>query len=278
MSELNPDRFFSPEPTTRRLARELYESVATLPIVSPHGHVEPRLFADPQATFGSPASLFIIPDHYVTRMLYSQGIALENLGVPRQDGGVVEADHGKIWRLFCENYHLFQGTPSGIWLTYELSEVFAIREKPSAANADRLYEAIAEKLAAPEYTPRALYERFNVEALCTTDAATDDLTHHQAIRASGWKGRILPTFRPDAVLNLEAPGWQAQIDKLRAASGIEVVDFASFIRALEQRREYFRALGAVATDHAVLLPATAELSPGEAEAIFQRALKSQSAP
>src|SRR5512146_625313 len=129
-TSLSKDRFFSPEPTTLRLARELYEPVASLPIISPHGHVDPRLFADPNATFGSPADLFIIPDHYVTRMLYSQGIALESLGVPRIDGGAVETDHRKIWRVFCENFYLFRGTPSGIWLTHELSEVFGIDEKP----------------------------------------------------------------------------------------------------------------------------------------------------
>jgi hypothetical protein len=135
---MNPDRFFSPDPTTRSLARELYEPVATFPIVSPHGHVDPRLFSNPSATLGSPADLFIIPDHYVTRMLYSQGVTLEKLGVPRVDGGEVETDHRNIWHLLCANFHLFRGTPSGIWLTHELSEVFGIDEKPSAANADRL--------------------------------------------------------------------------------------------------------------------------------------------
>ena len=149
MTYFQPDRFFSPDTTTRKLARELYQPVAALPIISPHGHVDPNLFADPNATFGSPADLFIIPDHYVTRMLYSQGIPPENLGVPRLDGGAGENDHRKIWRLFCENFHLFRGTPSGIWLAHELSEVFGIDEKPSAANADRLYDLIAEKLATP---------------------------------------------------------------------------------------------------------------------------------
>jgi len=299
---LPDDRYFAADARQKEIARQLYRDVAGLPLVCPHGHVDPRLFADPGATFGSPADLLIIPDHYVTRMLYSQGIPLEALGVPRTDGGEVESDHRKIWKLFCENFHLFRGTPSGIWLVQELSEVFGIDEKPSAANADRLYDVIAEKLALPEFTPRALFERFNIEVLSTTDAATDTLEHHQTIRASGcpagvvpaglrraegplatggttppgWHGRIVPCFRPDAVVNLDAPSWCANIQKLGEVSGTEIVDFASYIRALEQRRDFFKSMGATATDHATLTPFTAELSPAEAEAVFQRALRGES--
>lgn len=265
---LHPDRFFSPDPTTRRTARELYQSITGLPIVSPHGHVDPRLFAAPRATFGDPAELFIIPDHYVTRLLYSQGIQLEAL---------LTGDHRKIWRLFCENFYRFRGTPSSIWLAHELSVVFNIDEKPSTANADLLYDLITEKLAQPEFLPRALFERFNIEVLCTTDAATDTLETHQAIRAA-WDGRIIPCFRPDGVVNLDAPGWQQNIDQLSAVSDIAVIDYSSFIRSLEQRREFFRSLGATATDHAALTPATAELTALEAETIFQRALKGQATP
>ena len=275
---LSPDRYLSPEPVTRRIAGELYERVANLPLVCPHGHVAPRLFADPDATFGSPVDLLIIPDHYVTRMLYSQGIPLESLGVPRLDGGETQADPRTVWKLFCENFHLFRSTPSGIWLEQELLEVFGVDEKPSQANADLLYDLIAARLAAPEFRPRALFERFKIEVLSTTDAATDSLEHHRAIRRSGWGGRILPTFRPDAVVNLDAPNWRANIEKLGVVSGIEVVDYVSYIRSLEQRREYFRSLGATATDHAALTPAAAELAPSEAGTIFQRALKERLLP
>jgi len=266
---MNPDRFFSPDPATRDIARELYRTVAALPIVSPHGHVDLRLFADPSATFGTPADLFIIPDHYVTRMLYSQGIALESL---------LEGDHRKIWKLFCENFHLFRGTPSGIWLTHELSEVFGVDEKPSASNSDFLFDSVSDKLSSPDFSPRQLFERFNIEILCTTDAATDMLEHHQAIRNSGWNGNIRPTFRPDGVVNLDAQNWQANIVKLSEVSGIDVNDYKSFIQALEQRRAFFKSMGTTATDHAALTPATAELSPSEAETIFQRALKGESKP
>jgi glucuronate isomerase len=270
------------------LARELYQSVSTLPLVCPHGHVDPRLFSDPDATLGTPADLFIIPDHYVTRMLYSQGISLEALGVqpssmytlPDRQRGTkdsmrVETNHRKIWRLFCSNFHLFRSTPSGTWLAHELSEVFGINEKPFAGNADRLYDAIAEKLAAPEFAPRILYKRFNIEVLCTTDTATDTLDHHRAIRQSGWDGRILPTFRPDAVVNLDTHDWRVNIDKLSLVSDIDVVDFDSYLRALEQRREFFKSMGATATDHAILTPATAELTIVEAQTVFQRALRGE---
>jgi glucuronate isomerase len=275
---LAPDRYFSPDPTQKAIARDLYRQVAALPLLCPHGHVDPRLFADPQATFGTPADLFIIPDHYVTRMLYSQGISLEALGVPRVDGGETERDPRAIWRIFCDNFHLFRGTPSGIWLMDELFTVFGVDEMPSAASADRVYDRVAQKLTSPAFRPRALFERFNIEVLCTTDAATDTLEHHDAIRKSGWEGRVLPTFRPDAVVNLAAPNWRANVDKLGRVSGVDVVDYASFIRALEQRREFFKTMGAVAADHAALTPATAALSPDEAEAVFQRALRGASVP
>ena len=276
---LNPDRYFSSDTSTREIARELYQSVAALPIVSPHGHVDPRLFADSDATFGSPADLFIIPDHYVTRMLYSQGIEMQRLGIRElKSSGVINdptSNHRAIWRIFCENFYLFRGTPSGIWLTDELGSVFGVEEKPNASNADRLFDSLSDKLSSPEFSPRRLFERFHIEVLCTTDAATDTLEHHQAIRDSGWNGRILPTFRPDGVVNLDAPNWKANITQLSEVSGIDVTDYKSFIRALEQRRAFFKSMGATATDHAALTPNTAELTPSEADIIFQRALKGE---
>lgn len=279
---LHPDRFFPPDPTLRSLARDLYEPVASLPILSPHGHVDPRLFADPNAAFGSPADLFIIPDHYVIRMLYSQGIELQRLGIreleSREDTNHLISNHRVIWELFCTNFHLFRATPSGIWLTHELTEVFGLDEPPSAANADRLFDTLSEKLSSPEFSPRALFERFNIEALATTDAATDTLEYHQAIRASGWGGRIIPTFRPDGVVNLDSPNWRTNIAALSQVSGVDVVDYASFLRTLEGRRDFFRSMGATATDHAALTPATAELTHAQADSIFQRALKGQSEP
>jgi glucuronate isomerase len=272
----NPEnRFFDPDPAIRSAAIELYQAGAGAPLLSPHGHVDPRLFADPDASFGSPADLFIIPDHYVFRMLYSQGVSQDSLGVPRADGAPVERDHRKIWQIFADHFYLFRGTPSGIWLTQELQEVFGCQTPLNSASAQEIYDRIEACLAQPEFKPRRLFERFNIEVLCTTDAATDPLEHHQAIRQSGWGGRVLPTFRPDGVVNLDAPRWRANIDKLRDVSKIDVVDYRSYIRALERRRAFFKSMGATATDHAALTPATAELAPVEAEALFQRALRGE---
>ncbi|MBI9049170.1 MAG: glucuronate isomerase [Anaerolineaceae bacterium] len=270
---LSTDRFFSSDPDQRLTARKLYDGICNLPIVSPHGHVDPALFSDPHANFGTPAELFIIPDHYVTRMLYSQGIAPESLGVPRQDGGAVENDHRKIWQLFCNNFYLFRGTPSGVWLLHALSEVFGVDKIPNTENADRMYDFLSEKLASPEFAPRALFERFNIEVMSTTDAAQDSLTQHQAMHDSGWKGNIVPCFRPDNVVNLDAAGWRTNIDALSAASNVNIMDYGSYIKALENRRQYFKQMGATATDHAVIAPLTIEMDKTEAERIFQSALQ-----
>ncbi len=269
---LAPDRFFAPDPGQRRLARELYDAIADLPIVCPHGHVDPRLLADEHATFGTPADLFIIPDHYVFRMLYSQGVHLEALGIPRRDGGPVETDHRKIWQTFADHFTLFRGTPSGVWLAHELYAVFGIQQKLNGASAQAIYDELSDKLARPEYSPRALFERFKIEVLCTTDAASDPLAWHQAIKDSGWSGVVRPTFRPDAVVNLETVGWRSHLDALSQAAGREITTVASLITALEERRAFFKRMGAKATDHGVVSAYTASLSSVEAEAIFARAL------
>jgi glucuronate isomerase len=237
--------------------------------------VDPAIFVDPDYRFGSPAELLIIPDHYVTRMLYSAGVPLEALGVPRLDGGPVEQDHRKIWRTFAEHCHLFRGTPSGAWLAAELAEVFGVTEKLNGQTAQAIYDQIEARLAEPAFRPRALFERFDIEVLCTTDAATDTLAQHQAIRASGWSGDIRPTFRPDAVVNLDAAGWRGNIDRLSQVSGIDVDSYPAFIQALEQRRAAFKQLGATATDHAAVTAYTERLSPENADVIFQLALRNR---
>ncbi len=267
------DRYFSPD--SAAIARDLYAQIKDLPLICPHGHVEPRLLADPDFSFGTPVDLLIIPDHYIFRMLYSQGITLEELGVPRRDGGEVERDHRKIWQKVCDHWHLFRGTPTGIWLRDELRHVFGIDAKLNSVNAQSIYDALTEKLRHPDFRPRRLFERFNIEVLATTDAATDTLEHHQAIRESGWLGRVIPTFRPDAVVNIDMDGWGESIHSLSAVSGIEVIDYASYIAALEQRRAFFKSMGATATDHAAQTAYTEHLNAHEAEAIFQRGMKGE---
>jgi len=269
---LYEDRFFNSDPAIRKIARELYESVKDLPIVSPHGHVDPKLFAENQP-FPDPTELILIPDHYVFRMLYSQGISLESLGIPTLDGSPVEMDHRKIWQIFGEYYYLFNGTPTGVWLNHEFSTVFGIQEKLNGKTALKIYDQIQMKLQSPEFLPRAMFERFNIEVLTTTDGAADTLELHQKIKNSGWKGNIIPCFRPDAVVNLIAKGWKQNIETLEQVSGIEINSFKNYIKALESRREFFKSIDAVSTDQGVTSPYTQQLTLNEAENIFQRALK-----
>ncbi|MDX2163430.1 MAG: glucuronate isomerase [bacterium] len=276
MNERSPVRYF--DPAHREIARQLYDHAAPLPLICPHGHVDPRLFAADGYDYGSPVDLLIRPDHYVFRMLYSQGIPLEALGIPRRDGEPVEADHRKIWAIFAEHAYLFRGTPTGLWLRDELADVFGIGERLTPANAQTIYDQIDTKLRQPDYQPRRLFERFNIEVLATTDPAASRLAHHQAIRASGWPGRVIPTFRPDAVIDLAAVGWRAEIDLLSDVTGMAISGYADYIRALEHQRAFFKAMGATATDHGVESPYTAPLSDLEAETLFVRALKGGASP
>lgn len=272
---MRSERYFSPNPEQKKLALQLYESIQGLPLICSHGHVNPRIFADPDYTFGSPTELLIVPDHYIFRMLSSQGIKLEDLGISRVDDGDIERDNRKIWQLFAENYYLFNGTPTGIWLRDELIDVFGVIEKLNGDNAQDIYDHINTRLKSPEFNPRALYEKFNIEVLCTTDAATDTLESHQQIQDSGWNERILPTFRPDALVNINTPGWLQNMDLLSQVTGLEINSYSSFISALENRRAFFKEMGATATDHAAQSALTLELTPAEADAIFQRALQDQ---
>jgi glucuronate isomerase len=268
---LNPDRYFSPIPAVRDIARELHGLTAELPLVCPHGHVDPKLLALDEP-FPDPATLIVIPDHYVVRMLYSQGVPMESLGIPRLDGGPTERNPRRIWQLFGDHFHLFRGTPSGAWLTHEFEGVFGITEPLTSQSAMRIYEHIEACLARPEFRPRALFERFAIEVLCTTDAATDTLEWHQAMRDSGWTGQVRPTFRPDLAINILHPQWRAELDRLSAQTGEHATTYPGYLKALEARRMFFRQMGATATDHAAETPYTTLLSPAEASAIFDRAL------
>ena len=269
--ELHPDRFFEPDPTIRRIARELYEGTAGLPLVCPHGHVPPELLAE-NGRFPEPTSLIITPDHYIFRMLYSQGVALEELGIPTQDGTPVESDPRRIWQIFADNYHLFLGTPTRAWLDYEFYHVFGIRHRLESDSAMHIYDQINEQLQEDAFRPRALFDQFNIEVLTTTDAAFDSLEHHQATRESGWDGTVVPCFRPDAVFRLASPMWRQDVDRLADAAGMSIDRYADFIDALEDRRAFFKEMGATSTDHAVVEPFTSRLSDAEAEQLFGKAL------
>ena len=256
----------------RSIAASLYETVKDLPIISPHGHTDPRWFAENQP-FPNPTALFVQPDHYIFRMLYSQGISLESLGIPQSGSHATPsatADPRAAWHIFAENYFLFRGTPTRVWLDYTFANLFGLTERLSAKNADKVYDLIAEKLASPEFLPRALYERFNIEVIATTDAAIDSLEHHRAIKASGWKGRVLPTFRPDAVIDAEYAGFQQNLHQLGEVTKEDVSTWKGYLNALRSRRQFFIANGATATDHGHLTALTADLSPDEASSLYQR--------
>jgi len=272
---LDPDRLFPVENATRSVARDLYSRVEALPIISPHGHVDPSILVEDRP-FSDAAELFIRYDHYVTRMLHSAGVPLDRLGIPRVDGSGEQVDPRSVWRIFCENWHRYAGTASGYWLATTLSEQFAIDDAPSAASADSLFDRINTALKTPEFAPRALFSRFGIEVLATTDDPMDDLASHRALAVdSGFSGRVIPTFRPDAYLDPASPGWTHRVETLAAWNGTEAGDYSGYVEALEGRRRYFIDHGAVSADHGVLRPDTAELDAGEAKRLFDGAMSAR---
>ena len=268
---LHPDRLFPADAATRDLARRLYATVKDLPIVSPHGHTDPQWFAD-DAPFANASALFITPDHYVFRMLYSQGVRLEDLGIPRKDGGPVERDARRIWRTFAERYHLFRGTPTRIWLDHAFSTVFGIDERLTAESADRIFDRINECLAQPAFRPRALFERFNLEVLATTESPLDPLAQHAKIRASGWKGRVITAYRPDPVVDPAFDGFRDNVGRLGAMTGENTATWRGYLAAHRNRRAFFKSMGATSTDHGHPTARTSDLAEAECQRLLDRAL------
>lgn len=264
---LDEDRLFPLDGAARGLARALYDQVRDLPIISPHGHTDPRWFAENQA-FTDAAQLFVTPDHYVFRMLFSQGINLDTLGVPRADGRAVQTDGRAIWRVFAENFYLLRGTPSWLWLTHAFADVFDIHDPLTAQNADATYDKINASLAQPEFRPRALFERFNIEALATTESALDDLHWHKMIRESGWKGRVITAYRPDAVVDPEFDGFAHNLAALGDLTGEDTMTWAGYLAAHRARRAFFIENGATSSDHGHPTARTENLSHADAAALF----------
>ncbi len=272
MPILDENRLFPVDPSTRALAAELYGTVRDLPIVSPHGHTDPRWYAE-NAPFPDPAQLFVTPDHYVFRMLFSQGIPLDALGVPHADGTRVETDGRKIWQIFAENYYLLRGTPSRMWLDHSFAHVFGLTEPFGPATATLYYDHISDCLAKPEFRPRALFERFGIEVIATTDSPLDDLKWHRMIRESGWSGRVVTAYRPDAVVDPENPAFAANVAKLGEIAGTDTMTWAGYLDAHRLRRAYFKEFGATSSDHGHATARTANLPQADAAALFARALK-----
>ena len=274
---LDQDRLFPVEPALRDLARGLYDDIRDLPIVSPHGHTDPRWFAEDQP-FPDPAQLFVTPDHYVFRMLCSQGVALTDLGVPRADGGPSETDGRRIWRLFARHYHLLRGTPSRLWLDHSFHHVFGIDRRLGPDTADWYYDHIADCLSRPEFRPRALYERFNIEVIATTEPATDDLRWHRMIRDSDWRGRVVTAYRPDGVIDPEMAGFAGNVALMGQQTGFDTATWAGYLDAHRARRAYFKEFGATSSDHGHPSARTEDLPQAEAAALFQKALRGACSP
>ncbi|NIA71772.1 glucuronate isomerase [Pelagibius litoralis] len=275
--QLHEDRLFPAEASQRGVARRLYAEIKDLPIVSPHGHTDPAWFAEDQP-FGNPAELFIIPDHYLFRMLYSQGVDLEDLGVPRRDGGPVERDGRRIWRRFAEHYHLFRGTPSRLWFDHALSVVLGIDEQLTPESADRLYDRLSERLQQSDARPRALFDRFNIEVLATTESPLDDLAHHKVIRDSNWDGRVITAFRPDPVVDPDFEGFRGNVEELGKLTGEDTAGWDGYLAAQRQRRAFFSEMGATSSDHGHPSAATADLDPGACRTLFAKCLAGDGSP
>ncbi len=264
---LHPDRLFPADHGTRKIAQALYASIKDLPIVSPHGHTQASWFAKNEP-FPDPATLFVLPDHYVYRMLYSQGVSLEDLEI----GEAVVRNPRKVWRIFAGHYHLFRGTPTRMWLDYAFQELFGLNERLSEKTADFYYDVISQKLSQPEFRPRALFDRFKIEVLSTTDAPTESLHDIQTIRSSGWSARILPTFRPDPVVDPDFAGFSQSVPKLGEQTGEDVSSWHGYLNALRKSRQRFVSLGSIATDHGHPSAQSADIAPTEAEALFSKVL------
>jgi len=275
--ELSPDRLFPADAMTRGLARALYATVKDLPIVSPHGHTDPQWFAD-DAPFPDASSLFITPDHYVFRMLYSQGVRLDDLGIARRDGKPVDSDARRIWHVFAEHWPLFRGTPTRIWFEHALTEVFGIREHLTAESADRIFDQINASLATAEFRPRALFERFRIETLATTESPLDPLEQHRKIRASGWRGRVITAYRPDAVGDPEFDGFRDNVHRFGEIAGENTATWRGYLAAHRNRRAFFKTMGATSTDHGHPTAYTADLTEAECQRLLDRALAGTISP
>lgn len=274
---LHPDRLFSPEPAQRAIARRLYAAVAALPIISPHGHTDPAWFAG-NAAFANATELLLQPDHYVFRMLYSQGIPLDTLGIARADGSRAQVDPREAWRVFARHFHLFRGTPSSLWLNHVFHDVFGLRVRLGEASADHYYDTITAALQTPAFRPRALFERFNIEVIATTESPLDPLQHHAAIRDSGWSGRVITAYRPDAVIDPEHEDFADALRQFGEITGEDVMQWDGYLRAHRQRRAFFASMGATSSDHGHVSCATADLSPAQARALFDTVVRGQATP
>ena len=264
-------RLFPAEANARAVCKRLYGHVKHLPIISPHGHTDPSWFALNE-NFVNATALLLMPDHYLLRMLYSQGISMQDLGFAGNDDTTCEQDPKKIWNLFATHYYLFRGTPSRLWLDYIFAEVFGLTIRLDETSADYYYDEITAKLQTDAFKPRALFERFNIEVIATTESPLDDLAHHRTILESEWQGRVISAFRPDPIVDPEFVGFHANIIKLAEITGEHCTSFASYLAAIFKRRAYFISLGVTSSDHGHPSAQTADLPPDACADLYQKVL------
>ena len=277
MSLLDKNRLFPLEPGARAIAQNLHRTVENLPIVSPHGHTNPRWYAQNEA-FTDPAQLFVTPDHYIFRMMYSQGVSLTSLGVPRLDGGWTETDGRKIWRTFAQNFHFLRGTPSRMWIDHAFEKVFGITKRLGADTADELYDHIAECLGKPQFRPRALFDKFNIEVIATTESPLDDLKWHKQIAQSDWKNRVITTYRPDNVVDPQREDFSRNVEKLGELTGCDISSWQGYLEAHRVRRAFFKTYGATSTDHGHASARTENLPEADAAALYDKVISRKASP
>ena len=270
--KLHPDRLFPVEPATRTVARELYDQIAGLPIISPHGHTDPEWFAKNEA-FGNATELLLVPDHYLFRMLYSQGIDLNSLGIGNSD-----YDPRTAWRLLAEHYHLFRGTPSRMWLDWVFAEAFGIEVRLEGDTADLYFDTINEALQRDAFRPRALFNSYGLEVLATTESPLDSLEHHKSIRDSGWSGKVITAYRPDPVVDPDFEGFADNLRQMSELTGEDCGNWRGYLNAHRKRRAFFAEMGATSTDHGHPTAATANLTDREAEQLFDRVKAGDASP
>ena len=261
---VHPDRLLPSDHYARTVARRLYDHVKAAPIISPHGHVNAKALAD-NDPFTDPAALLVSSDHYVTRLLHANGVPLDRLRPPAQPR--------EIWREFASRWHMFAGTPVRYWLDSELFDVFGIDQTPSAETSDAIYDSIAQSLEKPEFRPRALFKRFGISVLATTDDPADDLeAHEDLLEDPSFTGHVIPTFRADRYMDPANPDWRIYLLELAHVADIDCHSYAGLLAALRKRREYFIEHGATSTDSGVQDAGAWPLTDAEAERIHHERL------
>ncbi|MEN9954281.1 MAG: hypothetical protein RL028_883 [Actinomycetota bacterium] len=265
---LDSNRLLVSAGTDSAIALELYGEIRDLPIISPHGHVDPNLFVRNEK-FESPTDLFIYHDHYITRLLHADGVSMVELRKPQSDADLSHAKNA--WLKFFERWAMFAGTASGYWFQESLQTVFGITQEPSAENALAIFEQIALELARDEMSPIELLKSFNIEFLATTDDPCDDLAAHSILNGdAGLATRFAPTFRPDFYIDPRTEDWLERVQRICTMTS-QLVNHKGLVEALWLRRVFFKSQGAVSVDIGAATAFTTVLPTADAEALFEKA-------